>query len=212
RFGSGSIDTQGYGLGATLTWYGAGGFYADVQVQHRWYYSDLESNLLDTLVDDNDGTGEAFSLELGQRVALGGGLSLTPQGQIVYSNVRFDRFADAADADVSIDDGDSLRGRLGLSLDHQKSWAQRSGGTARSHLYGFVNVDYELLDASSVDVSGTALVRRDDRLWGELGIGGSYSWNDGRFTIFSELSADTALSNFGDSNVLRANAGFRMRF
>jgi fibronectin-binding autotransporter adhesin len=212
RFGRGSIDTKGYGLGATVTWYGAGGFYADLQAQYGWYYSDLESDLLDTLVDDNDATGEAFSLELGQRVALGGGLSLTPQAQIVYSNVRFDRFADPSDASVSIEDGDSLRGRFGLSLDHQRSWEQRSGGTARSHLYGFVNLDYEMLDASSVDVSGTSLLRRDDRLWGELGIGGTYSWNEGRYAIFSEISADTALSSFGESNKLKANAGFRMRF
>lgn len=69
-----------------------------------------------------------------------------------------------------------------------------------------------MLDGNRVDVSGTPLLRRDDRLWGELGIGGSYSWGDGRFTLFSEASADTALSNFGDSNSVRANAGFRMRF
>lgn len=69
-----------------------------------------------------------------------------------------------------------------------------------------------MLDGTRAEVSATPIVRRDDRLWGELGIDGSYSWADGRFTLFSEMSASTALSNFGDSNGLRANAGFRMRF
>lgn len=69
-----------------------------------------------------------------------------------------------------------------------------------------------MLGGARSDVSGTPLLRRDDRLWGELGIGGSYSWNNDRFAVFSEVSANTALSNFGDSTALRANAGFRMRF
>ena len=212
RFGNGQIDTDGYSLGATLTWYGNGGFYADAQAQASWYDSDLDSDVLGRLIDDSDGSGEALSLEMGQRLPIGGGFSLTPQAQIAYSTVRFGAFFDPHDAIVSSKDGDSLRGRLGLSLDHQKTWQRRSGGTARTHFYGIANLEYETLDGSRVDVSNTPLLRREDRLWGELGVGGSYSWDDGRFTVFSEASANTALSNFGDSNSLRANAGLRMRF
>lgn len=40
-------------------------------------------------------------------------------------------------------------------------------------------------------------------------VGGSHGRVDGRFTIFPAVPANTALSNFGDSNSLRANAGFR---
>lgn len=130
---------------------------------------------------------------------------------MVYSNVRFDRFEDPNAVVMSPERTDSLRSRWGISLDHQRSWGS-GDGTRRSHLYGIVNLNYEWLDGSVVDVSGTPLARRDDRLWGELGLGGSYSWADGRFTVFSEVSANTALSNFGDSNSLRANAGFRMQF
>ncbi|WP_114953406.1 autotransporter-associated beta strand repeat-containing protein [Sphingosinicella terrae] len=212
QFGNGTLDTQGYGIGATLTWYGSGGFYADAQAQMSWYYSDLESDLLGSLVEDNDGAGEAFSLEVGQRLPLGGSLSLTPQAQIVYSGVRFDRFSDPADAIVSSDGAESLRGRFGLSLDHQRSWQRSSGDTARTHFYGIVNLDHEMLDGTRIDVSGTPLLRREERLWGEVGIGGSFSWQDGRYALFSEISAETALSRFGESNTLRANAGFRMQF
>ena len=211
RFGYGSIDTRGYGVGATLTWYESSGFYADAQAQMSWYRSDLDSAVLGKLVDDNHGSGEAFSLELGKRATLGGGLSVTPQIQMTYSNVRFDRFADPNDASVAAEKGDSLRSRWGISLDHQQSWDGGSG-SRQSHLYGVVNLNYEWLDGSIVDVSGTPLARQDDRLWGEIGFGGSYSWANGRFTIYSEVSANTALKDFGDSNSLRGNAGFRMRF
>ena len=211
RFGDGSIDTRGYGVGATLTWYESSGFYADAQAQMSWYRSDIDSTVLGKLVDDNHGSGEAFSLELGKRAALGGGLSVTPQTQMTYSNVRFDRFADPNDASVAADKGDSLRSRWGISLDHQRSWDGASG-SRQSHLYGIVNLNYEWLDGSIVDVSGTPLARQDDRLWSEIGFGGSYSWAKGRFTIYSEVSANTALKDFGDSNSLRGDAGFRMRF
>jgi fibronectin-binding autotransporter adhesin len=212
RFGGGEIDTKGYSLGATLTWHGAGGFYADAQAQLSWYDSDLDSDLLGSLVDKSDGTGEAFSLEVGQRLPIGGGFSFTPQAQITYSNVRFDAFFDPNDALVRSEDGDSLRSRLGVSLDHQRSWRQESGGTAHTHVYSFTNFEYEMLDGSRANVSGAPLLRRDGRLWGQLGVGGSYSWDDSRFTAFSEISAKTALSNVGDSNDLKFSAGLRMRF
>ncbi|MBB6428147.1 autotransporter outer membrane beta-barrel domain-containing protein, partial [Sphingopyxis sp. JAI128] len=211
RFGDGSIDASGYGVGATLTWYESTGFYADAQAQVTWFRSDLKSDVLGTLADNNHGSGGTFSLEVGKRSPVGGGLSITPQIQMIYSHVRFDSFVDPHDAKVSSDRTGSLKTRWGISLDHQKSW-DGSGGTRRSHLYGIVNLSHEWLDGSIVGVSGTPLARRDERLWGEIGLGGSYSWNDDRFTLFAEISADTAIDDFGDSNSLRGNAGFRMKF
>ncbi len=212
RFGNGEIETSGVGIGATLTWYGSGGLYADAQAQLSWFDSDLASTVLGSLADDNNGSGEAFSLEVGQRLPLNAALSITPQAQITYSSVRFDTFADPNDALVSAADGNSLRGRVGLSLDHEYGWQQASGGTASNHLYGIVNLDYEMLDGTRVDVSGTPLLRRDHRLWGELGFGISHTWNDSRFTVFTEVSANTAISDFGKSNGMKGNAGFRMKF
>jgi fibronectin-binding autotransporter adhesin len=212
RFGNGSIDTRGYGVGATLTWYESTGFYADAQAQVIWYRSDLKSDVLGKLADDNHGSGETFSLEVGKRSPIGGDLSLTPQIQMVYAHVRFDAFTDPNDAVASSDRANSLKSRWGISLDHQRTWDKSGSGTRRSHLYGLVNLSYEWLDGSVVGVSGTPLARSNDRLWGELVVGSSYSWNDERFTLFSEISANTAINNFTKSNSLRGNAGFRMRF
>jgi fibronectin-binding autotransporter adhesin len=212
RFGNGEIETKGFGVGATLTWYGNGGLYVDAQAQLSWFDSDLDSSVLGNLVDDSDGSGEAFSLEVGQRLPLGASLSITPQAQITYSKVRFDGFVDPNGAAVAIDDGDSLLGRVAVSLDHEYSWTQSNGGTARNHLYGIVSLEYEMLDGTRVDVSGTPLLHRDYRLRSELGFGISHTWDGDRFTIFSEVSASTALADFGKSNGLRGNAGFRMKF
>ncbi|WP_052071784.1 autotransporter-associated beta strand repeat-containing protein [Sphingopyxis sp. MWB1] len=210
-FGDGAINARGLGLGATLTWYDATGFYADAQGRASWYRSDLDSAIIGKLADNNRGSGEAFSLEMGKRAALGHGIAVTPQVQMSYSNVRFDSFVDPHEAVATARKGDSLKSRWGLALDYQSSEAVEEGA-GKTHLYGVVNLSYEWLEGTAVDVSGILLERRTDRLWGSFGLGGSHAWDDGRFTLYTELTAHSAVRNFGDSYRLSGTAGFRMAF
>lgn len=117
-FGDGSIDTDGYGFGGTLTWLAQNGFYVDGQVQVTWYETDIGSDMLGrSLANDNDGFGYSLSLETGKRIALDGNWSVTPQAQLAYSNVDFDSVTDPFGARVSMDRSESLKGRVaGLQL------------------------------------------------------------------------------------------------
>ncbi|WP_018183118.1 autotransporter outer membrane beta-barrel domain-containing protein [Kaistia granuli] len=215
-FGNGSISTDGAGFGGTLTWYGNSGFYVDGQAQVSWYDSDLGSDVLGNLASGNDGTGYALSLETGKRIGLDNGLSLTPQAQLVYSSVDFDSFTQTYEgrdiAAVSLLNNDSLRGRLGMSLDQNESWRGENGLVSRSHIYGIANLYYEFLDGTSVDVSGATLASRDDRFWGGVGLGGSYDWNDDKYSIYGEGSINTSLQNVADSYDLKGTAGFRVKW
>ncbi|MEH7879845.1 autotransporter outer membrane beta-barrel domain-containing protein [Rhizobium laguerreae] len=213
RFGKGDIDTTGYGFDGTLTWYGKSGFYVDTQAAVTWYDSDLKSSTLQTsLADGNDGLGYGFSIEAGQRIALTSQWSLTPQAQLAYSSVRFDSFTDAYGADVSLDDGDSLTGRLGISADFDSEWKDASGKTSRSTVYGIANLYYDFLGGSDVDVSGTSLVSENQALWGGLGLGGSLTWSDERYAAHGEAFARTSLKDFGDSNAIGAKVGFSVKW
>jgi len=205
-FGDGAIDTLGYGVGATLSWYGAQGFYVDGQAQRGWLSSDLSSGSLGALVTNNDAKSHALSIELGKRKPIGGNLSLTPQLQTRYAQVSFNRFTDSVDASVAADEADSLRTRLGVSLDRQTSSQDRS-----SHVYGIINFMYEWLPDTSVRVSSTQIVNRERAWWSELGLGGSYRWK-GRVTLYAEGSAQTALSDFGDEYSLQGVVGLRGAF
>ena len=211
-FGDGGIKADGHGLGATLTWYSPDGFYADAQAQFSWFNSDLKSVTLGRLIKGNDGDGKAFSIELGKRSAISGKLTLTPQVQLSWSNVDFDNFVDARGVRVSNDYGKSLDWRAGISLDRQNSWQDKDGETRRSHVYGLVNLNYAFLDGTRVNVASTRLIHMEERVWGGVGVGGSYSWASDRFTLYTEASANTALSDFGDSYSLKGSAGFRARF
>ncbi|MBB3656882.1 fibronectin-binding autotransporter adhesin [Rhizobium sp. BK650] len=212
-FGRGDIDTTGYGLGGTLTWYGNCGLYVDAQGQLTWYDSDLRSDTLNrTLANGNSGFGYAFSIEAGQKIGLGPQWSLTPQAQLSYSSVRFDDFTDPYSAAVSLGDGDALVGRLGLSADYDDQWKDGAGRTSRSGVYGIANLYYDFLDGSDVDVSGTRLVSENRALWGGLGLGGSYSWSDERYSINGEAFARTSLQDFGDSYSIGGKLTFNVKW
>ncbi|MBY5881781.1 autotransporter family protein [Rhizobium ruizarguesonis] len=213
RFGKGDIDTTGYGFDGTLTWYGKSGFYIDTQAAVTWYDSDLKSSTLQTsLADGNDGLGYGFSVEAGQNIALTSQWSLTPQAQLAYSSVRFDSFTDAFGADVSLDNGDSLTGRLGISADFDSDWKDASGKTSHSTVYGIANLYYDFLDGSKTDISGTSVVNVNQALWGGLGLGGSLSWADERYAAHGEAFASTSLKDFGDSNTIGTKIGFSVKW
>lgn len=212
-FGAGSIAATGYGLGGTLTWCGDSGFYVDAQAQATWFDSDIRSATLGReLADGNDGFGSALGIETGHKITLGNNWSLTPQAQLAYSSIDFDGFTDPYGAVVSLDNSDSLIGRLGLSADYEDQWTDAAGQVSRAHVYGIANFYYDFLDGADVDVSGVSLVSRNQALWGGLGIGGTLSWADGRYAVYGEALARSSLENFGDSKAIGAKLGLSVKW
>lgn len=207
-YGNGRIRVEGTGVGATLTWYGDNGFYVDGQAQSMFYRSDLSSVLAGSMTHGNEGLGYAFSAETGKRIGFGNGWSLTPQAQLSYAKVAFDDFADRFGAPVSLRDGDSLLGRAGLALDHQKTWSDGTG-IVRSDIYGIANLRYEFLNGTKVDVAGTGFANAQDRLWASIGGGGTFSWANGRYTVFGEVSYNASLNDGSDSRNYKGTGGFR---
>ncbi len=208
-FGNGRIRVEGTGVGATATWYGHDGFYVDGQAQTMFYHSDLSSDLAGSMAHGNEGFGYTFSAEGGRRIAVGNGFWLTPQAQLSYSKVDFDAFTDRFGALVSLSKADSLLGRVGLSVDHQRTWTDGSG-IVRSDVYAIGNLHYEFLDGSRIDVAGTGFASANDRMWGSIGGGGSYSWANGRYTVFGETTYRASLQAAAGNYGYKGTGGFRM--
>lgn len=208
-FGNGTIRASGSGVGATATWYGDNGFYIDGQAQTMFYRADLASALAGSMTHGNEGFGYAFSVEGGKRIGVGNGFWLTPQAQLAYSKVDFDAFTDRFGALVSLGNADSLLGRLGLGLNHQRTWNDGSG-IVRSDVYAIGNLHYELLNGTRVDVAGTSFASANDRLWGSIGGGGTYSWANGRYAVYGEVSYRASLDNPNENHSYKGTGGFRV--
>lgn len=212
-YGDGTIKVHSYAIAGTLTWLGNNGFYVDAQVQGTLFDGTLHSTTAARgMVKGNLATGYAFGLESGWRIPIGGAWALTPQAQLVYSAVSFDRFNDAFGAPVSLNDGDSLIGRAGLAAEYQRAWRDPARGMMRASVYGIANLYYEFLGGTETNVAGVPFASATDRLWVSIGGGGSYSWNDGKYALYAEAFFSTTLNDFSDSYAYKGTAGFRMRW
>ncbi|BFI60951.1 autotransporter adhesin YapV [Yersinia pseudotuberculosis] len=210
-FGDGRINSAGYGLGTSLTWYGNNGVYVDGQLQTMWFDSDLSSRTAGHAVaSGNNGRGYTSAIEAGKGYALGNGLSLTPQMQVTYSRVDFDTFRDPFDSEVSLQEGDSLRGRLGVSLNKETTWSAKDGTTRRSHIYSHLDLHNEFLNGSKVQVSGVEFATRDKRQSVGLGAGGTYEWQNGRYAVYGNVNLLGATRNVSDNYAVGGTIGARV--
>lgn len=82
----------------------------------------------------------------------------------------------------------------------------------RTHVYGIANLYYEFLEGTRVDVQGVSFASRNDRVWGGLGIGGTYNWDDDKYSIYGEGLVNTSLNNFGDSYSVAGQVGLRVKW
>ncbi|WP_458756273.1 autotransporter family protein [Afipia sp. TerB] len=208
-YGDGRINTSGRGVGGTLTWYGATGFYVDSQAQVTFFDSALKSDLVGRdMARDGGGLGYAFSVETGQRFGMGGPWALTPQAQLIYSAVE-SNFTDNFGTKVSLDGNERLTGRFGAALDHQRLWRDDEGKWSRASLYGVASVYYEFLGGTNVSVAGLNFASDTERVAGGFGLGGTYNWNNDKYSVYGEALIKTA---FDDDYSVGGTAGFRMKW
>ncbi|MBX8827119.1 autotransporter outer membrane beta-barrel domain-containing protein [Ochrobactrum sp. SFR4] len=211
--GSGSVNTQGWGLGATTTWYDTSGFYVDAQAQANWYDSDLGIDAVNpTLRNGNKSFGYAMSLEAGQRIAIDQSWSLTPQTQLIWSAVDFDTFTDSYGARISNRSGDSLTARLGLAAHYADSFTGSGGRLVNTSVYGIANLYQELMGDARINYAGTPMTTGSDRTWGGIGAGGSYVWADNKYALYGEGTINTSLNHFADSYAFKGTVGFRAKW
>lgn len=215
NYADGRIKSHGYGVGATLTWYGQDGWYGDGVIQGNWYKSDLLSYTpnFPQMKQSNKGHGYAGSIEIGRRVeSPWNGWSFVPQGQLTYKDVGFNSFTDAFDAHIKLDRGRELEGRLGVALEHGSRSRAADGQSNSSTFYGIANVYYDFMNNNRVEVSKTILRNEQEKTWAGLGMGGTLNWLNDRYSLNYEGLVNTSLNNFGNSYTLQGNVSFRIRF
>lgn len=216
KFGNGKTDIRGYGLGATLTWYGTDGFYMDGQAQATWYESDLFSaDLNRQLTHDNQAFGYAISSEIGQRIALDPYWSIIPQAQLSYSAVDFDRFETrflSGHSYTGREKAARLEGRLGVVLDYKNNWFDENGDYKSINIYSVANIYRDFLNGTEVEVSGVRFSQQNTRHWLGIGAGGSYQWNQNQSSLYGEVSMNAGFDSFVQNYKFKGRIGYKLSF
>lgn len=209
--GTGTIDSTAYGIGGNLTWRGNAGFYADAVLQGTFYDTDIGSSEIGNLASGVSATGTAASLEVGQAFAVGHGITITPEAQLVYTSVNFDSFADRDATVVSGGSADSLIGRAGVRVEHAGFVSNAATDATRFNAYILANIAYNFMSGTEVLIEDTLLAQEQAALAGEIGVGAAISFGRG-WNIYGEGSYATTSLSSGDDNLWSGNFGVRVQW
>ncbi|MEM7442905.1 MAG: autotransporter outer membrane beta-barrel domain-containing protein [Pseudomonadota bacterium] len=199
----GSADVDFYGGGLTATWYGASGLYVDALVQYTSYDIDISttSRFSNT---STDGDALTVSGEAGYRIPVSANVAVVPQGQLIWQSIDFDDFVDPDGIAVTLQDGDSLVGRLGLAA--EGSWA---AGSSLFTGYAEANVLHEFQGDNLVIAAGTPLSQDLGGTSVEFGLGGTVNFNE-NISLYAEVDYTIPFDDGVEG--LQAVAGLRWSF
>ena len=211
----GKVDLSGYGLGLHATTAFADGFHVDTQAAMTWYEADLESAhaASGALKKGVNGRGYALGVEVGRRMALRAGVSVTPRAGFTWSKADLNDFAEDLrfGARVAVEDARSLKGRVGVGAE-----MTRGDDMQGSRLFGSLDVEQEFREETEARVSGaspgssvTPLKAKAERTAYRLAVGGARVWDEGRYALRGSVGYT---ASGGDNRSLGGGVSFSLRF
>jgi outer membrane autotransporter protein len=184
------IDIDGYGIGGSVTFYNAAQtFFADAVGQATWYDVDIHSTQFGSRGSERtaraktDGFGYALSFEAGYRHAISDQWAFVPQAQLIYSNSDFDNVTDSEGVALSVLDGESLEGRIGVALE---------GHSDVSFGYFRLNLIEEFMGKNKILASSTTFETDVSGASFEMSAGGSFLVSPG-VRLYTDSTGRTGL-------------------
>ncbi len=198
---AGSVEMDAYTVGAYWTHRSPIGWYSDAVIQGTWYSTDATSFYGQKL--EPDGFGIIASLEGGHTFRMSNGLIIEPQAQIAYQNTSFDTVNDAY-GHFSFNDGESLRGRIGIRVANEWNTADPADPRMittwiRANLWHEFLGNTHTMVTGLTDYQGINAVTVPAKLggtWGEIGAGMSAQVS-GSMTLFATRAYNRSLDNKG---------------
>lgn len=168
--GTGGIASEGFGVGATATWYGKNGSYMDIQGQYNRVGADFKGGRQGTIREDVEFNTWFASFEFGQRYEIYENVSLVPQGQFSWGQFHGDSVVGrASPVTFRFDDERSIIARLGLGLEYTED---------DFHAYFIGDIIHDTLDEWKTSVNGAETSDQLGSLSSELGGGFSFAVSD----------------------------------
>lgn len=197
----GGADIDLFGGGINVTWYGTSGLYFDNVFQYTGYDVDFSTTSRWSSAT-TDGHGIALSHEAGYRLPISDDFTIVPQAQIIWQSIDFDDFTDPDGVRVSLNDGDSLVGRLGVAME-----GNQLIGSALVTGYAEANLLHEFLGDNEVQAAATPLRQDLSGTSAEVGLGGTVAVTDG-VSVYAEI--DYTLPFDGGVRGVQASGGVRV--
>ena len=172
--GVGDVELDGMGGGLSATWL-AGDFYVDAQAAVTLYDVDVDSNIHgDLQKKDVYGAGYGLGVDVGRRMSVGG-MMVTPRAGVAWSKVDLDDFTDmdvfeGPRAEVSVEEADSVKGRVGVMVE-----AEMGSGETSGRLFASLDVEQEFSDETEVKVGGQMLKTEVRPTAVRVGLGGEFA-------------------------------------
>lgn len=202
--GPSSARADTYRISGYATYQSRRGWYVDSILSVGWFNGQVST---DTRGDTMklDGNDYAASLEAGYPIAIGAGIDIEPQVQLLGQHVGFKNQTDADDLPVDIGAQNQLTGRLGARLARPFEVDQ-----GRVTPYAAVDVLHAFTGGTNVHVGDATFAAGDygDALRLSLGVNGTISQ---KMTLYGRTSWQHSLGDAGFRGWL-FNAGARFLF
>lgn len=200
---TGRVKSQSQGIGLAATWRGDNGLYGDVRYEQGWLTSDLSQTTTGVVAADVKSLGRLASVEVGRGYGWRDALTLTPQAQLTWAQVKTD------DAAIASSDSETLTARLGLAAEH--GWTLENGAAAR--LFGAVDVSHVLDNQASISVDGSDFNTQMPDTTAALALGGAVDLRTdaGLMSVYGQISGTRALDT-GKADGLAGGLGLRWQW
>ena len=199
---AGTAGMDAYSLGGYWTHRTASGLYTDAILQNTWY-DDIRTQSVGNpsllvagpQVMKTNGWGIAASLQTGYPIAIGRGLVLEPQAQVIYQHLSINAGADSFGL-VHFGDTDNVYGRIGGRL--SKGWMTEGGIPLK--VWGLANIWHQFgSDATTTfsTLAGLNPVSLNTTLggtWAQFGLG-----------VSGQITHNVSVFGTGEYNVVVAN-------
>ena len=173
---TGTVASQGLGLGATATWLGESGTYVDAQTEFTFIRSDFSTSDQGVLAEQVDSTARSLSVEVGHRFDLSPSNAIIPQAQFSYGRISSDSFTDSLGNLVEMGSDTSVVGRVGVRYEY-------SANGFEGFVAGSLSNDFS--DNQLVAINGEDFGINPDVSWAEIELGGTAALSDLAQVFFS---------------------------
>ena len=200
---SANVSTDTYDATLSALWVADSLFYVDGQLRFGFFNSEIRPN--GAAAVEVDGGGYEISVELGKSFMLPNEWTLTPQMQVMYSDIQMDDVPDRVDGGRigSLVDGDTVTTRVGLRTEH--AFANNST------LYGQIDFYHTFDNAASVVFGQNTVFTERGQNTAALTLGGNVPLSD-YAQFYAEITSETGLGNSSDDYSFGWNIGFELQF